>query len=748
MIIERDLRGYVVLDDEPLSTALEKISANQQRIVFCVDGAGQLVGSLSDGDVRRWLVSQPTIELATPTSEVARRDCATASADAPSSTIERLFDQRIGHIPLVDSRGRLVAVAVAAPNRITIGTATISDESPTFTIAEIGNNHNGDVDLALELVDAARAAGADAAKFQMRDMSALYRNAGRAGDAAEDLGTQYTLDLLARFQLTPDELVRVFDHCTDVGILPLCTAWDLPSARLLDEYGIAAFKLASADLTNHELLSALAASGRPVIVSTGMSNEAEIRESVDVLQRAGAAYVLLHCNSTYPAPFRDVNLRYLERLRTIGGCPVGYSGHERGYHVPLAAVALGAKVIEKHLTLDPAMEGVDHKVSLVPHELASMVREIRDIEEAMGFGGTRTPSQGELMNRVTLAKSVVARRSIALGQVIEREDVDIKGPGRGLQPNRIDQLVGRSARRALAPGDFFFPSDLEDQPPEPRPYAFRRPWGVPVRYHDAGAILKRADPDFIEFHLSYRDMELEPGDFFEGTFPHGFAVHAPDLFSGDHILNLADHDDERWERSIADLQRVVEVTRSLQRFFPSTERPTIISSMGGFTRDRPLAPAERAERYRRVIDALARIDDEGVEIVAQTLPPFPWYMGGQWHCNLFVDPEDTVGFCEDSGYRLCLDISHTKLAANHARASLHDWVEQLAPHTAHLHIVDAAGVDGEGLQIGEGEVDFAVLAGQLDRLAPGAPFIPEIWQGHRNDGEDFWIALERLEAWF
>jgi N-acetylneuraminate synthase len=748
VIIDRDLPPYLVVDDEPLSVALEKISANKQGIVFCVDGGGQLVGSLTDGDVRRWLVSQPTIELSTPIGEVARRDCASAPIDATPASIERLFDQRIGHIPLVDDRRRLVAVATAAPDHIRIGTATISDESPTFTIAEIGNNHNGDLATALRLVDAARAAGADAAKFQMRDMDAAYRNQGRAGDAAEDLGTQYTLDLLARFQLTPDELVTVFDHCTDVGILPLCTAWDLPSARRLDEYGIAAFKLASADLTNHELLETVAASGRPVIASTGMSDESEIREAVDLLRGAGAAFALLHCNSTYPAPFRDVNLRYLERLRTIGGCPVGYSGHERGYHVPIAAVALGAKIIEKHLTLDPTMEGVDHKVSLVPDELAAMVRSIREVEEAMGFGGIRTPSQGELMNRVTLAKSVVARSPIAEGQVITRDDIDIKGPGRGLQPNRIDQLVGRTARRMLEPGDFFYPSDLEDAPPAPRAYEFRRPWGVPVRYHDAGAIMKRAEPDFIEFHLSYRDMELDPGDFLEGTHPHGFAVHAPDLFSGDHILNLADHDDERWERSIADLQRVVEVTRGLQRYFPTTERPTIISSMGGFTKDRPLAPAERAERYQRVIDALARIDDEGVELVAQTLPPFPWYMGGQWHCNLFVDPDDTVQFCEDSGYRLCLDISHTKLAANHARASLHDWIERLGPHTAHLHIVDAAGVDGEGLQIGDGEVDFAVLAEQLDRLAPDVAFIPEIWQGHRNDGEDFWIALDRLEAWF
>ncbi|MCU1369604.1 MAG: sialic acid synthase [Ilumatobacteraceae bacterium] len=747
MIIERDLRAYVVLEDEPLAAALTKISANKQRILFCVDSAGHLVGSLSDGDVRRWLVSQPTIELATPSGGVARRDFASAAEGAPVRSIEAMFSSRIGHIPLLDDRGRLVAIAIQSPDHLMIGSSVIADDAPTFTIAEIGNNHNGSKAAAMALVEAAHAAGADAAKFQMRDMAALYRNSGKAGNASEDLGTQYTLDLLSRFQLTPDELFEVFDFCKEIGILPLCTAWEIDSARLLDDYGIAAFKTASADLTNHDLLRFVAETGRPVVVSTGMSDEREINEAVGVLRAAGSAFVLLHCNSTYPAPFRDINLRYLERLRSIGDCPVGYSGHERGMHVPIAAVAMGARVIEKHITLDASQEGVDHKVSLLPDEFRAMVSSIRDVEAAFGFGGARTPSQGELMNRVTLAKSVVARSEIASGTVIDAGHLDVKGPGRGLQPNRMGELVGRVARRDFETGDFFFPSDLEDVVAEPRPYEFRRPWGVAVRHHDAASIIKRASPSFVEFHLSYRDMEVDPHEFLQGPYDCGYAVHCPDLFSGDHILNLADSDHERRERSIVDLQAVIDLARGLGEFFPNTERPTLVVTMGGFTKDKPIDPARRPELYDLIIDGLSRVDDSGVEIVAQTLPPFPWLLGGQWHHNLFVEPEDTIAFSEKSGYRLCLDVSHTKLAANHAKASFRDWTELLAPHTAHLHIVDAAGVDGEGLQIGDGEVDFAVLGEQIDRLAPGVPFIPEIWQGHRNGGEDFWIALDRLEAW-
>jgi sugar phosphate isomerase/epimerase len=152
--------------------------------------------------------------------------------------------------------------------------------------------------------------------------------------------------------------------------------------------------------------------------------------------------------------------------------------------------------------------------------------------------------------------------------------------------------------------------------------------------------------------------------------------------------------------------------------------------------------------YERVAQGLARVDDSGVRLSAQTLPPFPWYMGGQLFCNLFVAAEDTARFAQDHGVRLAFDISHSKLAANFAGRPFSEYVELLAPHTDHLHIVDATGVDGEGVQISEGEVDWPALAQQLDRLSPGVSFIPEIWQGHVNDGEGFWTALERLEEWF
>ncbi len=745
MIITRSLRPWVCSADAPVIDALGQISEHRHGVVFCVEADGRLAGVLTDGDFRRWVVEQDEIDVRRPVREVANLAPLTAPEGAVPERVAALLDDRIRFVPLVDARGHLVAVASARRGDLRIADRLIADDQPTFVIAEIGINHNGSAEAALHLVDEAAAAGADCAKFQLRDLDSLYREGGRE---AEDLGAQYTLDLLDRFHLPAEDLFRAFDRCVEHGMVPLCTPWDVGSLERLEAYGLPGYKVASADLTNHDLLAALADTGKPLIVSTGMSTESEIAEAVALLQRHGAAYALLHCNSTYPAPYKDVNLRYLEQLRRIGACPVGYSGHERGWHVPVAAVALGARIVEKHLTTDRSLEGNDHKVSLLPSELARLVEEIRNLEAALGSGAARSLSQGEAMNRTTLAKSLVATRDLPAGHRVGADDVSVKSPGRGVQPNRRGDLIGTVLNRAVTAGDFFYPSDLEPPPVGPRTYHFRRPWGLPVRFHDVATIIERARPDFVEFHHSYQDLELDPARFLPEPLDLAFAVHSPDLFRGDHILDLASPDDAWWQRSIDELARTLDAARALAPCFTRTEVPTLIVSLGGFTADRPLPLDERPRRYARVIEALGRLDLSGVEVAAQTLPPFPWYLGGQLHCNLFVDPADTAQFARDAGIGLCLDVSHSKLACNHRGTSFSDFVEEVGPYVRHLHLVDAQGTDGEGIQVGEGEIDWPVLAAQLDRLAPGVAFIPEVWQGHKNDGEGFWIALDRLEQWF
>jgi N-acetylneuraminate synthase len=747
MIIDRHFSNYIVFCEDNIIEALKKISKNQGRIVFSVTEKGVLNGVLTNGDFRRWLANHPDFDVTQPISRISNPNFQWAYVDDDPERIIEVMGQHTC-LPLVDRTRHLVAFArnVLPSDEIRIGKHLIGDGSPVFTIAEIGLNHNGSVELARRLIELAAQSGADCAKFQMRDMSTLYRKGQDFGATAEDLGAQYTMSLLERYQLTPEQMFELFDHCEKCGVIPLCTPWDVSSLERLERYGMKAYKVASADLTNHDLLAAIAETRKPVLCSTGMSTENEIVEAVEVLKAHSGAYVLLHCNSTYPAPFKDVNLQYLRRLKEIGGGPVGYSGHERGINVVLAAVAMGAQVIEKHFTVDKEMEGNDHKVSLLPEEFAAMVQGIRQIESARGTSGTRTLTQGELINRTNLAKSLVINRDLPEGEVITETMIEVKSPGRGLQPNRRPELIGRRAVRTFHAGDFFFPSDLGEQTVRARQYTFRRPWGVAVRYHDFRQLIDKSNFDLLEFHLSFKDMDEEIDQFFDCPVDLDLVVHSPELFAGDHLMNLCSKDETYRQRSVEELQRVVNITRRLKTYFKKATRPPIIINAGGFSSEGPLARVEREKMYELVADSLSQVNQEGVEIIPQTMPPFPWLFGGQQFHNLFMEPEDTAAFCDAFGYRLCFDVCHTGLACANSGRPLADVTERLAPYTRHLHIADAAGVDGEGLQIGQGDIDFRQLGSILNRLCPNASFIPEIWQGHKNEGEGFWIALNRLEG--
>ncbi|SEI50666.1 N-acetylneuraminate synthase [Allopseudospirillum japonicum] len=749
MIIEKDLAKYSLVKDAPLVEALEKINKNQSRILFIVDKNGVLEAILTDGDFRRWVIQQEKIDINTPVIFAANTSFVSELIGAPTEKVSLLFSEKVELVPLVNSQGILTAIARNKGNSdIVIENFSIGKNQPVFIISEIGLNHNGSVELAKKLVDLSVESGANCAKFQMRNLSSLYKNKDLADDPSADRGAQYTLEILERSQLKNEQMLEIFDYCKSKGILPLCTPWDLSSLDVLENYGMPAYKVASADMTNHELLRAIAKTGKPIICSTGMANEEEILQSVSLLKNLGASFVLLHCNSTYPAPFKDINLNYLTRLSQITKVPVGYSGHERGSSVALAAVALGACIIEKHFTIDRNMEGNDHKVSLLPHEFKSMVEEIRNIEQALGSNSPRVLTQGEMMNREVLAKSLIINRALAKGEKITRDMIDIKSPGQGLQPCYIDEIVGCTAKRDFQAGDFFFMSDLQDDVVQVRPYKFKRPCGIPVRHHDYERLAKLTNLDFVEFHLSYRDMDLDINNFVDGVQNIGLAVHSPELFANDHIMDMCAQEDSYRQHSIKELKRVIEVTRTMKTLFPKTKHPVIVTNVGGHTKNGFLDKKDRALLYSKIAESLASVDQEGVEVIIQTMPPFPWYFGGQWYQNIFVDADEIKEFCEKYGYRICFDISHSQLACNYYKWDFREFTKKVAPFAAHLHIVDADGVDGEGVQIGTGNVNFAALAEDLNMYAPNVQFIPEIWQGHKNNGEGFWVALDYLEKYF
>lgn len=626
---------------------------------------------------------------------------------------------------------------------VQIGSFTLGDNR-AFVIAEIGNNHNGSLERALNMVDRAVEMGADCAKFQMRHLDQVYRRRSLEKNG-EDLGTEYILDLLNRFELSLEEHAQVADYCKKKGILYLCTPWDLQSIRILENMEVPAYKVASADLTNLPLISALADTGKPLILSTGMSTRQEVQEVIAFLNRRNAAFILLHCNSTYPAPYHDIHLKWMQTMKQMHPY-VGYSGHERGIAVSLAAVAMGACVIERHFTLDRNMEGPDHAASLEFEEFKSLIQGIREIESSLGSSSQRTVSQGEMINRENLGKSLVAARALRQGEIISSGDVKVLSPGQGLSPLHYEKLLGKKLSRDMEVEDFFYASDLGETRVKPAAYSFKHPWGVPVRYHDFKKYDGMVKPDLFEFHLSYADMDLNPADFLQGLYECGFVVHAPELFKGSHLMDLATDDAEYRRISMHETQRVIDITRALKAFFPNEKRPMIVANIGGFSMDAPVDEAKKEQYYAQFFQSLNELDTDGVEIIPQTMAPFPWHFGGQRYQNIFINVDEIVAHCSKHGLRMCYDVSHSKLACNYFNWDFYEFSRKIAPFTAHIHMGDARGLNGEGLQVGEGTIDFDKLGEIFNEGCPDAGFIPEIWQGHKNDGEGFWIALSRLDG--
>ena len=327
----------------------------------------------------------------------------------------------------------------------------------TIIIAEAGVNHNGDIDLAYQLVDAAVEAGADIVKFQTFNANQLATAvADKASYQKKITGEAETQrDMLQKLQLTRQQHVQLINYCNQIGIEFLSTPFDSVSIDLLSSLGVKRWKIPSGEIVNLPYLRTIGSLNQPVILSTGMANLGEIEAAIDVLEHAGTSrnqITVLHCTTEYPAPLDEVNLRAMQTISQSFGVPVGYSDHTDGISVPMAAVAMGATVIEKHLTLDRTMAGPDHRASLEPDQFTAMVHCIREIQRALG-DGIKRPTVSERANLPIVRKSIVASRVIQSGEIFSAENITANRPGTGISPMHWDALIGRKASRTYFPDE-------------------------------------------------------------------------------------------------------------------------------------------------------------------------------------------------------------------------------------------------------------------------------------------------------
>lgn len=321
----------------------------------------------------------------------------------------------------------------------------------TYIIAEAGVNHNGSLELAKRLIDLAKQAGADAVKFQtfkadkLVSKSAEKANYQKKTTAAEE--SQY--EMIKKLELNRAAHLELIAYCKTAEIEFLSTPFDHDSIKLLDELGLVTYKIPSGEITNLPYLRHIGSLNKQVILSTGMANLGEVEAAIEVLTQAGTKRTnisILHANTEYPTPMQDVNLKAMQTLGQTFDLPYGYSDHTPGIEVPIAAVALGARIIEKHFTLDKTMEGPDHKASLEPDELVAMVSAIRNIELALG-SPIKQPSPSEAKNKAIARKSLVAKTSIKQGEIFTEANLITKRPGTGISPMRWDEFIGTSAQR-------------------------------------------------------------------------------------------------------------------------------------------------------------------------------------------------------------------------------------------------------------------------------------------------------------
>jgi len=328
----------------------------------------------------------------------------------------------------------------------------------TFIIAEAGVNHNGSLELAKKMIDVAVEAGADAVKFQtFKAERVVSRYASKAEYQKEKTAKgESQFEMIKKLELDAAAHKELFQYCKVKEIQFLSSPFDLDSIDLLDKLGLKIFKIPSGEITNLPYLRKIGALKKEIILSTGMADLGEIKDALGILTRAGKRLeeiTVLHCNTAYPTPFEDVNLHAMLTIKTeFPGIQVGYSDHTPGIEAPIAAVAMGATIIEKHFTLDKNMEGPDHKASLEPNELKAMVAAIRNVEKALG-DGIKKPSPSDLKNKPIVRKSIVATREIRKGELLTEDNLAVKRPGTGISPMQWDEIVGQKARNAYKQDD-------------------------------------------------------------------------------------------------------------------------------------------------------------------------------------------------------------------------------------------------------------------------------------------------------
>jgi sialic acid synthase SpsE/sugar phosphate isomerase/epimerase len=615
------------------------------------------------------------------------------------------------------------------------------ENNSVYIICEIGVNHNWKLDTALKLIDAAKDANVDAVKFQKRNLHEIYTDKILSDSNSAEWNFDYLIPLLKECELSNEDYKIIRNKCDDLELDLIITPFDNSSVDFIAELWITAFKIASADMTNFELVEKCWRYNLPIIISTGMWSKEEIETCVNYYNNKKIKFALLHTQSTYPASFESLNLQFVDELKKMTDI-IGYSWHERGNFIPIAMVAMGCKIIEKHITFDKESDGPDHKASMLPSEWKEMVDNIRMLEKAMW--NKKEITQAEKLNKEAFAKSAVAKSDFNEGHILTKSDIIFRSPGKGIFQHEIEQFYGKVLSCNIKKNNFISKEDFENVIliENWKKFKFNNDWGIKCRFHDFETF-NSVDCKIIEFHCSENDLQFD----FKPNIKNNnkqLIVHAPEIFDRE-LLDLCSNELTKVKKSRYIIQKTIDKTLQLSKYFPN-HKPKMVIHLGGMSLDK-----REINDTRKLMDNAIKnfkwfeIYNDVIDIIPENLPSRPWYLWGERFQHWFASAEDMLYFCNHYKLGMTYDICHAYLYCQNHNKSIIEYTKKVMPIVKHVHISDARGISGEWLQIGEWDMDLENIFNEMKKYK--FSWVTEVWSGHLHNASWTYKCLKLLEKY-
>ena len=636
-------------------------------------------------------------------------------------------------------------------------------------ISEIGINHDGSFDTAKKLIQQSKEIECDFVKFQVRDIKEVYHPNFLKNPSNSENANQYIYNEIKRSYLDKSKYIQLFKFAKKLDIKIMVTPFDLKSLALCKRKEVHAIKIGSPDFNNIQLIISAFKLKKPLFLSTGMATDSEINTMKKNLKKFNIYNVpitIFHCVSSYPPNEHEMNLKYIKNLmKKFPDYKIGYSGHERGYLPSLISIFFGAKVIERHITLNNKLKGPDHNSSLIKKEFKKLISNSKKITKKLNNNNinlkkflkefnlsgvknsigkyVKTLSLNADFNKKILGKSAIYKKNFNKNKIIKVEDLRFVSPGKGLSGLEFYELKKKLTKNVFK-NNYLSRSDFEKK--ENKKFdrgkikIINKKWGLIGRLGDFEQFIDEK-ADLIEIHLTWREL-INPKIIYE-NYNTELIIHAPEYFN-DKLIDFTSDDKNILNNSFEMIENLNNLVEKIKNNFvyDYQKGPKVVLHPGGHS-EKSIHSVSKINQYRNLLKNLKNIKSKNYNLLLENMPPYPWYYGGKFYQHIFTDTKEIKKFCKEANINVCYDTSHAKLASNMLKKNFKNFTKDILQNIEYLHVSDAAKMHQEGLQIGEGEIDFKMFFQLVKNL--NVNFVPEIWNGHLDNGQGFKTAMHNIQ---